>query len=220
MRRSISASSASCAPKVAGRRPKSASPNCTRRFARAARPCRPTRRAAEGPRRLRSRAARHQQARSWLRLACCRSEEYARMQRRGAVARARHRAGRHSQGGSGAEHLHLLDRVRAAHDGRRAAVLHRQQGAELLLGVDLRLSHRRGRRESDQPAGIHAVERLHDRRVLPGARHEDRRLRAQPVVLLLERHGSGVRGHRPRGAAHLGARHARSVQAPARAARC
>ena len=36
------------------------------------------------------------------------------------VARARHRAGGHPQGRPGAEHLHLLDRVRAAHDGRRA----------------------------------------------------------------------------------------------------
>ncbi len=52
---------------------------------------------------------------------------------------------------------------------------------------------------------------LHHRRVLPGARHEDRRLRAEPVVLLLERHGPGVCGDRPRGAAHLGARDARPV---------
>ena len=69
--------------------------------------------------------------------------------RRDAAARARHRAGRHPQGRPGAEHLHLLHRVRAAHDGRRPAVLHRQQGAQFLLGVDLRLSHRRSRREPD-----------------------------------------------------------------------
>ena len=49
-----------------------------------------------------------------------------------------------------------------------------QQGPELLLGLHLRLSHRRGRRESDLAARLHARERLHDRRVLPGARHEDR----------------------------------------------
>ena len=53
------------------------------------------------------------------------------------TTRARHRAGRHPQGGPGAEHLHLLHRVRAADDGRHPAVLHRQQGAQLLLGVDL-----------------------------------------------------------------------------------
>ena len=56
------------------------------------------------------------------------------------------------------------------------------------------------------------AEWLHDRRVLPGARHEDRRLRAEPVVLLLQRHGPGVRGDRPRRAAHLGARDARPVR--------
>ena len=72
----------------------------------------------------------------------------------------------------------------------------------------------------DLAARVHAGERLHDRRVLPGARHEDRRLRAEPVVLLLERHGPGVRGDRPRRAPHLGARHARSVQGRRRAARC
>jgi hypothetical protein len=86
------------------------------------------------------------------------------------------------------------------------------EGAQLLLGVDLRLSHRRSRREPDLAARLHARQRLHHRRVLPGARHEDRRLRAEPVVLLLQRHGSGVRGDRPRGAAHLGARHARAVR--------
>jgi methylmalonyl-CoA mutase len=41
---------------------------------------------------------------------------------------ARHGAGGHSQGGPGAEHLHLLDRVRDAHDGRHPAALRRSQG--------------------------------------------------------------------------------------------
>ena len=49
-----------------------------------------------------------------------------------------------------------------------------QRRAQLLLGVDLRLSHRRGRREPDLAARLHARQRLHHRRVLPGARHEDR----------------------------------------------
>src|SRR5207302_730979 len=107
----------------------------------------------------------------------------------------------HSEGGPGAEHLHLLDRIRAAHDGGRAAVLHRAAGAQLLLRLDLRLPHRRGGRQPHLAARLHARQRLHHRRVLPGARHEDRRLRAESLVLLLERHGPGVRGHRSRRAA-------------------
>ena len=75
-----------------------------------------------------------------------------------------------------------------------------------------RLSHRRGRRESDQPARVHALERLHLRRGVPGARHEDRRLRAQPVVLLLQRHGPRVHGDGPRRAAHLGDGDARPLR--------
>ena len=69
---------------------------------------------------------------------------------------ARHGAGRHPEGGPGPEHLHLLDRVQPQGDGRHPGVLHPPQRAELLLGVDLRLSHRRGRREPDQPARLHA----------------------------------------------------------------
>jgi isobutyryl-CoA mutase len=49
-------------------------------------------------------------------------------------------------------------------------------------------------REPDQPARLHAGQRLHLRRGLPRARHAHRRLRAQPVVLLLQRHGPGVHG--------------------------
>ena len=67
-----------------------------------------------------------------------------------------------------------------------------QRGAQLLLGVDLRLPHRRGRGEPDQPARVHPRQRLHLRRGLPRARHGHRRLRAEPVVLLLQRHGPGV----------------------------
>ena len=136
------------------------------------------------------------------------------------VAGTRHRAGRHPQGRPGAEHLHLLDGVRAAHDGRRAAVLHRAERPQFLLRVDLGLSHRRSRCEPGLAARVHACQRLHDRRVLPGARHEDRRVRAEPVLLLLQRHGPGIRGDRPRGAPHLGARDARPVQGRRRARRC
>ena len=120
------------------------------------------------------------------------------------VDRARHGAGRHPEGRPGPEHLHLLDRVRAQDDGRHPGIFRAPQGAEFLFGVDLRLSHRRGRRESDLPARLHARQRLHLRRVLPGARHAHRRFRAEPVVLLLQRHGPGIHGDRPRRAPHLG----------------
>ena len=64
--------------------------------------------------------------------------------------RARHGAGRHPEGGPGPEHLHLLDRVLAEGDGRHRRVLRAPPGPQLLLGLDLRLPHRRGRREPDQ----------------------------------------------------------------------
>ena len=128
------------------------------------------------------------------------------LRRRRPQAGARHGAGRHPQGGPGPEHRAVLHRVLAADDGRHPAVLHRQRGAELLLGLDLRLPHRRGRGEPDQPARLHAGQRLHLRRVLPRARHEHRRLRAQPVVLLLQRHGPGVQRPRSRRPPHLGGR--------------
>jgi methylmalonyl-CoA mutase len=41
-------------------------------------------------------------------------------------------------------------------------------------------------------------------RDLPGARHAHRRLRAQPELLLQQRHGPGILGDRPRRAPHLG----------------
>jgi hypothetical protein len=63
-------------------------------------------------------------------------------------------------------------------------------------------------------------QRLHHRRVLPRARHADRRFRAEPVVLLQQRHGPGIHRHRPRGAPHLGARDARALRRQRRAARC
>ena len=85
--------------------------------------------------------------------------------------RARHGAGRHPEGRPGPEHLHLLDRVRAEDDGRHPGVLRRPPGAQFLLGVDLRLSHRRSRREPDLAARLHARQRLHLRRGLSRARH-------------------------------------------------
>ena len=56
-----------------------------------------------------------------------------------------HGPGGHPQGGPGPEHLFVLDRVLAADDGRHPAVVHPEGRAQLLLGVDLGLSHRRGR---------------------------------------------------------------------------
>ena len=47
----------------------------------------------------------------------------------------------------------------------------------------------------------------------------DRRFRAQPVVLLQLRHGPGVRGARARGAAHLGGGDEAAATAPTSAAR-
>ena len=138
--------------------------------------------------------------------------EAAEIRRAHAVHRAGHRAGRHPQGGSGPEHLHLLHRLLAADDGRHRRVFRPAQGAQLLLGVDLRLPHRRGRGEPDQPACLHAGQRLHLRRVLPGPRHEDRRLRTEPVVLLLQRDGSRVHRARPGGASDLGGCDARQVR--------
>ena len=112
-------------------------------------------------------------------------ETYERIKAETLDERPRHGAGRHPQGGPGPEHVHLLDRVRDAGDGRRPGVLRRQRRAELLQRLDQRVPHRRGGGEPDLPARVHAGERVHDRRVLPRPRHGDRRLRAQPQLLLL-----------------------------------
>ncbi len=81
-----------------------------------------------------------------------------------------------------------------------------RKGSELLLGLHLGLPHRRGRGEPHQPARLHALQRLHVRRVVPRPRHGGRRLRAQPVLLLQQRHGPGVLRPRPRRPPHLGGR--------------
>ena len=125
---------------------------------------------------------------------------------------ARHRAGRHPQGGPGPEHVPVLHRVQPADDGRHPGVVHREPGPQLLLRLHLRLPHRRGRGEPDQPAGLHPGQRLHLRRGLPRPRHGHRRLRAEPVVLLLQRHGPGVLRHRSGRPADLGRGDAREVR--------
>ncbi len=139
--------------------------------------------------------------------------------RLGAGKHPRHGAGRYPQGRPGAEHLHLFHRVCAQDDGRYPAVFHRSPHSQLLLGVDFRLPHRRSRRQPDLAARLHPRQRFHLRRDLPRARHAHRRLCAQPVVLLQQRHGSGIHGHGPRRAAHLGDGDARSSTAPTSAAR-
>ena len=49
-----------------------------------------------------------------------------------------------------------------------------QRRPRLLLGLDLGLPHRGSGREPDQPAGVHALERVHLRRVVPGPRARHR----------------------------------------------
>ena len=132
---------------------------------------------------------------------------------------ARHRAGRYPEGRPGPEHLPLLDRVFAQGDGRHRRVFRARAGAQFLLGVDLRLSHRRSRREPDLAAGVHARQRLHLRRSVSRARHADRRLRAQPVVLFSQRHGPRIFRDRARRAPHLGDRDARRLRRRTSAAR-
>jgi methylmalonyl-CoA mutase len=83
---------------------------------------------------------------------------------------------------------------------------------ELLLGVDLGLPHRRGRGEPDQPARVHARQRLHLLRVLPRARDGDRRLRAELLVLLQQRTRRRVQRDRSRCAPDLGDRAARALR--------
>jgi len=124
----------------------------------------------------------------------------------------RHGPGRHPQGGPGSEHLHLLHRFRLENDGRHPGVLHSEPCAQFLFSVDIRLPHRRGRSEPHHPAGPDARQRLHLCRVLPFPGDAHRQLCAQPFLLLLQRHGSGVHRDRPRGAPHLGGRHAAHVR--------
>ena len=100
-------------------------------------------------------------------------DEYERIQADGAQGRARHRPGGYLERRPGAEHLHLLHRVRPACDGGRPAGVYRPGRAELLLGLHQRLPHRRSGREPDHPTRPHARQRVHLRRVLsqPGDGH-------------------------------------------------
>jgi methylmalonyl-CoA mutase len=97
-------------------------------------------------------------------------------------------------------------------DGRHPGIFRPPQRAQFLLGLDQRLPHRRGGRQPDQPARLHARQRLHLRGVVSGARHAHRRLRAQPELFLQQRHGPGVHRAGSGRAAHLGGGHARQVR--------
>ena len=76
--------------------------------------------------------------------------------------------------------------------------------AEFLFRFDLRLSHRRGGSEPDQPTRLYAGKRFHIRGGVSCPRDERRRLRTQSVVLPIGRHGSRIYRPRPRRAAHMG----------------
>ena len=95
----------------------------------------------------------------------------------GAVDRARDGAGGHPERGPGPEHLHLFHGIQPQGDGRHPGILRPARREEFLLGVDLRVSHRGGRSEPDQPTRLYAVQWLHLCRSLSRARHAHRRLR-------------------------------------------
>ena len=116
----------------------------------------------------------------------------------------RDRAGRHPQGGSGAEHLHLLHRIRAEAHGGRAGVFHQPRRPELLQRLHQWVPHRRGRGESPSPAGVHPRQWIHVSRVLSCSRHGHRPLHPEPELLLQQRDGRGVQRDRACGTADMG----------------
>ncbi len=125
---------------------------------------------------------------------------------------ARHRTGGHPQGRPSAKHLHFQYRVRAEADGRRAAILHRPKGAQLLQRLDIGLPHRRGRRQPHHTARLHLVQRVHIRGILPQPRHGHQQVRSQPVLLLFQRRRPRIRRDRTRGAKDLVQGHERKVR--------
>ena len=122
------------------------------------------------------------------------------------------RPGRHPEGGPGPEHLHLLDRVLAAGDGRHAGVVHRQPGAQLLLGVrsPATTSPRPGPTRSPSSPSPWPTDSPTSRPTWLGAWTST--TSPQLLVLLLERHGPRVHRHRPGRPADLGRRHARPLR--------
>ena len=84
------------------------------------------------------------------------------------------------------------------------AIFHRPQGPQFLLGLHLRLPYRRSRRQPHHPAGLYPGQRVHLRGILPVPGHAHRQLCPQSLLFLLQRHGSGIHGHRPGGPPHLG----------------
>ena len=127
-------------------------------------------------------------------------------------ATVRHGSERHPQGVRRARHLHLPAAPVAAHRHRHLRVL-RARAAQLEHDLDQRLSHPRSRLDGRSGSRVHV--RACDRLRAGGDR---RRPRRQPVrtaaVVLLQRPQRFPRGNRevPRGAAALGAHHARPVR--------
>ncbi len=142
-------------------------------------------------------------------------------QGRDAADRARHRAGRHPQGGPGAEHLHLLDRVRAAHDGRHPAV----SSSTTRCATSTRC---RSAGYHIAEAGANPISQLAftlangftivEYYLARGMKIDD----FAPNLSFFFSNGMDPEysGDRPRRAAHLGARDARALRRQRRAARC
>ena len=131
---------------------------------------------------------------------------------RRAAKRARHGAGRHPQGGPGPEHLHLLDRLRARDDGRHPGVLHRER-VRNFYSVSISGYHmaEAGANPITQLAFTLANGFTYCEYYLARGM-ADRRLRPELLVLLQQRPRRRVQRDRPRGAPHLGHRHARALR--------
>ena len=118
---------------------------------------------------------------------------------------ARHRAGRHTERGAGAERGALpAGAVAPAHrryDGDADA-----RGARLASALDIGLSHRGGRRESRAGTRVHARQRLHLRRNVAGAGAAHRGFHSAALVLLHLRIRVGVQRSRQSRPARLGGR--------------
>jgi hypothetical protein len=116
----------------------------------------------------------------------------------------RHRAGRHPEGGPGAEHLHLLDEfaLRMMGDVQEWFI---QNDVRNFYSVSVSGYHiAEAGANPISPARVHAGERVHVRRVLPNRAARRGRVRAEPELLLQQRARRRVHGDRPGGASDLG----------------
>ncbi len=106
---------------------------------------------------------------------------------RGAGQAGRHHPERHPQGIHGAEHVYLSARSLDAHHLRHLRV-HEREDAEVQLHLHLRLSHAGGRRDGGPGARLHAGRRRRIRARGRGGGPRHRRVCAEIVVLLGDRH--------------------------------